>query len=402
VGKSFRVLMVAPTSFFLDYGCHIRILEEARVLQRLGCQVTIVTYHLGRNLPDLEIVRTRPTPWRADYEIGSSLHRLTFDLFLFWRVIGLLLRRRFDVIHAHLYDGALIGVVAGRTFGLPVLFDRQGSLTQEMIDHRFLNPKGPWYRWVRLLEERINHAADRIVTSTQLGAVQLERTSNCDSTYVRPLPDCANLEFFRPGLLTGDEVATRRQALGLPDGWPVVVYLGLLAPYQGTPHLLEAFRILKERGVEVALLLGGFPGEAHYRRVAADLEIGDRVVLTGQVPREQSAMHLALGDVAVAPKLSATEGAGKILDYMAMALPTIAYDTPQSREYMGSLGVYATPVGSPAALADRIQVLVEQPELRRALGEGLRRRAARHFSWERAGQQLVGIYQDLISNLPQV
>ncbi|RLC65314.1 MAG: glycosyltransferase family 1 protein, partial [Chloroflexi bacterium] len=46
--------MVAPTSFFLDYGCHVRILEEARVLQRLGHRVTIVTYYLGRDVPDLE------------------------------------------------------------------------------------------------------------------------------------------------------------------------------------------------------------------------------------------------------------------------------------------------------------------------------------------------------------
>ena len=57
--------MVAPTSFFLDYGCHVRILEEVRALQKLGHQVTVITYYLGRDLPDLEIVRTRPTPWRA-------------------------------------------------------------------------------------------------------------------------------------------------------------------------------------------------------------------------------------------------------------------------------------------------------------------------------------------------
>ena len=43
-----RVLMVAPTSFFADYGCHVRILEEARVLTRLGQQVTIATYYNGQ------------------------------------------------------------------------------------------------------------------------------------------------------------------------------------------------------------------------------------------------------------------------------------------------------------------------------------------------------------------
>ena len=56
--------MIAPTSFFSDYGCHVRILEEALVLQRLGKQVKIVTYHMGRPIADLDIVRTA----RARYD----------------------------------------------------------------------------------------------------------------------------------------------------------------------------------------------------------------------------------------------------------------------------------------------------------------------------------------------
>jgi glycosyltransferase involved in cell wall biosynthesis len=77
-------------------------------------------------------------------------------------------------------------------------------------------------------------------------------------------------------------------------------------------------------------------------------------------------------------------------------LPTVAFDTPVSREYLGSLGVYASPPGDPDALARAIQALVEQPDLRRALGEGLRQRALRHFSWDRAGRQLVRIYREVL------
>jgi len=79
-----------------------------------------------------------------------------------------------------------------------------------------------------------------------------------------------------------------------------------------------------------------------------------------------------------------------------MALPVVAFDTPVGREYLGSLGVYATPPGNAAALADSIQELVNAPELRRRLGQQLRLRAARHFSWERAGRQLETIYRELI------
>ena len=42
------ILMLAPTSFFSDYGCHVRILEEAAVLRERGHEYRVLTYHRGR------------------------------------------------------------------------------------------------------------------------------------------------------------------------------------------------------------------------------------------------------------------------------------------------------------------------------------------------------------------
>jgi glycosyltransferase involved in cell wall biosynthesis len=394
--ETYRILMIAPTSFFLDYGCHVRILEEARALQRLGQHVTIATYYLGRDLPDLEIVRTRPTPWRADYEVGSSLHKIAFDVFLGWTGLKTVLSRRFDLIHGHLHEGALIGYVLSRLRGLPLVADFQGSMTSEMVDHHFLDPDGPWYRWVRLLELRIAHMPDAILTSTQVTAHLLERDFECSSRRVYPLPDCVNLDFFRPDTLPLEEITRRRAALGIPPGRPVVAYLGLLADYQGTPLIVRAAQILKQRGVDVHFLIMGFPSVTYYRRMANDLGVRDRVTFTGKVPYEEAPAHLALGDLAIAPKLSATEGAGKILNYMAMSLPTVAFDNTVSREYLGSLGAYATPKGDPAALADSIAGLLDASGQWADLGAKLRDRVNRHFSWDRAGRHLLKIYRSVI------
>jgi glycosyltransferase involved in cell wall biosynthesis len=390
--------MVAPTSFFLDYGCHVRILEETRALQRLGQQVTIVTYYLGRDLPDLDIVRTRPTPWRSNYEVGSSLHKIAFDSFLAWTGVKTVLRRDVDLIHGHLHEGALIGHLLSRLRRLPLVADFQGSMTGEMVDHHFLDPQGPWYRWARLLEWRIAQLPDAIVTSTQMTALLLEQDFNCDDACVYPLPDCVSLDFFRPDVLDQAVVTRRRAALGIPRHRPVVVYLGLLADYQGTPHLLRAARCLKERGTLCHFLVMGFPSVDYYRKMAQDLGVADCVTFTGKVPYEEAPAHLALGDIAVAPKLSTTEGAGKILNYMAMELPTVAFDTPISREYLGTLGVYAAPVGDPAALARAIGGLLEVPARWRQLGRKLRQRVARHFSWDRSGRHLLKIYRSVLAD----
>ena len=90
VDTPLRVLSLAPTSFFNDYGCHVRILEEARALQALGHEVTVVTYHKGKDVPGLPIVRTAPTPWRSEYEVGSSRHKFVFDVLLGWKLLQVL------------------------------------------------------------------------------------------------------------------------------------------------------------------------------------------------------------------------------------------------------------------------------------------------------------------------
>ena len=396
MNKNLRILMIAPTSFFLDYGAHVRILEETRALQKLGHRVTILTYYLGRDLPDLEIVRTRPTPWRADYEVGSSRHKIAFDIFLSWTGLKTVLRRRFDIVHGHLHEGALIGYFLSRIQRIPLVADFQGSLTSEMVDHNFLDPEGPWYYWMRLLERRIDTFPDVILTSTTQAAVVLEEQFGCASSRICPLTDSVNVDFFHPDVLTPDEVAAQRAALGLPLGKPVVIYLGLLADYQGIPHLLQAARILKDRGREGYFLIGGFPSVSHYRQMAADVGVSDRVIFRGKVPRAKTPQHLALGDIAVAPKLSDTEGCGKILEYMAMELPTVAFDAPQNREYLGSLGAYAGSAGDPTALADAIASFLDDPQRRVELGRKLRERTIRRFSWDSAGRRLMAVYRSVI------
>lgn len=391
-----RVLMIAPTSFFLDYGCHVRILEETRALLKLGVQVRIVTYFQGRDWPGLDIVRCAPTPWRADYEVGSSVHKMAFDVLLFFKALQEAYRWRPDLIHGHLHEGALLGSVIGKLLRIPVLFDFQGSLTAEMVDHGFLKKESLFYYWWRRLEERIVELPQMMVTST-VHSADLVRNEFLRTENVYPLPDCVNLDFFSPTVLSAEERAQQRAALGIPEGRTVAVFLGLLTEYQGVPHLLEATARLRRQGYPLSVIVMGFPNVELYRQRAADLGLSSEdVVFTGKIPYEQAPQYLALGDFAVAPKISATEGSGKILNYMAMALPTVAFDTQVSREYLGDAGVLARPMGDVKALAEAMAFVLRNPVMAQQLGERLRARAAKHFSWDRMGRQLLVLYRRLL------
>jgi glycosyltransferase involved in cell wall biosynthesis len=175
----------------------------------------------------------------------------------------------------------------------------------------------------------------------------------------------------------------------------VIVYLGLLAEYQGLSLLLRAAQRVLKAEPDVYFLLLGYPGQAHYGAQAAALGIDARVLLPGRVPYEQAPDYLALGTVAVAPKLSATEGNGKVLNYMAMALPIVAFDAPVNRELLGDLGLYA-PHGDPDALGDALLAALRAGDAAQARGQALRARAA-HLSWETAAARLDAVYRRLVS-----
>ena len=140
----------------------------------------------------------------------------------------------------------------------------------------------------------------------------------------------------------------------------------------------------------------GFPAVESYRERAYNLGLAPQdVIFTGKIPYEQAPQYLALGDLSIAPKLSLTEGSGKVLNYMATSLPVVAYDTKVSREYLGDLGTYASPLGDVDALERCLKLLLVDSDLAQALGRQLRERARDHFSWEDTGGALMGIYQRL-------
>ncbi|MCB8927033.1 MAG: glycosyltransferase family 4 protein [Ardenticatenaceae bacterium] len=392
--RPFRILMIAPTSFFSDYGGHIRILEEAYTLQGMGHQVAIVTYYKGSDMPDLDIRRTAPLPWRPEYEVGSSRHKIAFDVYLAWQSLVEAIRFKPDVIHGHMHEGALIGGVLSKLLRRPLVFDFQGSMTAEMTDHNFLRKDGRLYRLAFRLENFINKMPQAILTSSIKATRLLEEDFQLAKDKLIPLPDCANHRRFDPERFSPEMKQDLRQRLGLPLDRPIVAYLGLLTDYQGVPHLIEAAARLKQAGEKCHFLIMGYPNVAHYQAVARQKDVADYVTFTGKVMYQNAPAYLSLGDIAVAPKMSTSEGSGKLLNYMALGQPVVAYDSAVHREYLGDLGVYA-PSGDVTAFTEAIATLLHQPEERVALGEKLRKRALQVYSWQKAGEHIVSLYKQL-------
>lgn len=393
---AYRVLMIAPTSFFLDYGCHVRILEEARVLQKLGHRVKIVTYPLGRNLPGLDIERALPIPFRPRHEVGPARSKLVLDALLALKTLQVAFRFQPDLLHAHLHEGALIGSVMARLWRIPLVFDFQGSMTSEMVDHRFIAPNGWLFKLAYNLEARIVHLPRVILTSSRNAARVLTEEFHVPPEKIVVLSDCVDAEAFAPveSAALALRVEALRARLHIPPTRRVIVYIGLLDEYRGTRVMLHAAARVLARGADAHFVIIGFPNLERYRALAHELGIAARVTFPGRVDYTDAPVWLSLGELALEPKMSATEAAGKVLNYMALGLPIVTFDLPVMREYLGEYGVYA-PLGDAEAFAEQILALLDDSERARALGHALRARAIQLFSWERAGRAIEDVYREV-------
>jgi glycosyltransferase involved in cell wall biosynthesis len=382
-----RVLMVAPTPFFGDRGCHIRILEEVRALRGLGVEALVATYPLGRDHPEVPTVRAPRVPWVRTLPVGFSPHRPYLDALLLGTTLRATRRFRPDILHGHLHEGAAIASVVGRLVGRPAVADLQGSVAGEMIAHGHLPARGPLPAALRRLERWVlNWPACLLPSSANFTQELLEvwrlpparvvlLADGIDPTFIRPRPAPDHL----------------REQLGLV-GKRVVLYLGVLTEYQGIDDLLLAWPAVMAAVPDAHLLIVGHPNVEHYRARAAELTPPGSVTLTGRVDYDKTPEYLALGDVGVSAKHVSTEANGKLLNYMAMGLPSVAYDGPVSRELLGEAGVFA-PMRDVPALAAALAALLRDPHEQKLRGQALRERVVTHFGWPALGRRLVDVYR---------
>ena len=381
--------MLAPTPFFADRGCHVRIYEEARALKKLGNSVEIVTYHIGRDLPGITSQRIAAIPWYAKLEAGPSWHKPYLDILLFFKALSVARRFKPDLIHAHLHEGAFIGIFLKKILRIPLLFDCQGSLTGEIVDHGFVG-KGSFaaaiFGW---LESFINKSVDTIITSSTPAADELVKSWGLPKRLVTAVTDGVNTdEFF------AFDKAAAREMLHLPEHLPVAVFLGLFNRYQGIDLLLEVVSLLKERGSRIHFLLMGFPDDK-YRRLALAAGIDDMITFTGKVDYAQAPQYLSAADVALSPKISLSEANGKLFNYMACGLPSLVFETPVNREILGDAGTYARFADS-VDFADRLEALLADAGRCAELGRRSREKAVTDHSWDARGEVLLHLYRKVL------
>ena len=389
-----KILSIAPTPFFSDRGCHVRILEETKALMKLGHDVTICTYHIGRDTDNINIKRIPNIPWYNKLEAGPSYHMLYLDALLLFRSLQITIKEKPDIIHAHLHEGALIGKLCSKLRNVPLVFDVQGSLSGEMAAHGFMKSKSLLYKIIFRLETIINNMSDAIITSSTNMAEILKNRFEVDEDKVFVIPDGVDTETFHPNF----DIKNLRKQLDIDNDKKIIVFLGLLNEYQGIDLLIESIPHVIKEVPNAHFLIMGFPNVEKYKKMAEELGVLDHITFTGQIDYSEAPLYLNLGDIAVSPKITLSgEGNGKIYNYMACGLPTVVFDFPTNREILGDTGVYVQTVDS-KSLAEEIIGLLLDEKKQDKLGLKVCEKAVNEYSWIKVGSTIMDVYQQIDVN----
>jgi glycosyltransferase involved in cell wall biosynthesis len=387
-----RILIIAPTPFFADRGCHTHIAEQAWALKRQHKDVLLTTYGIGRDLPGITTKRTPRFPWYKKESIGPSWHKFYIDIFLFYTTFKATWNFKPDIIHGHLHEGCLIGWVISRVFNIPLVFDCQGSLTGELLANDFIlaKPKILQKIWI-FIEKKIDHLPNIILAQSTEMRRELIEQFKVDPDKITMAFDGVNTHTFQPQ----KKDTTLLKKLNLPQDKTIIVYLGGLTTHKGIDTLLKAFSIIQTKHPDIYLLLMGYPNEHKYKKRARELGILDRTRITGRIRYEDAPRYLTLGDIAVAPKRTQTEANGKIYNYMAAGLPTVAFDTVVNRDILGDLGVYTNPEKDYQGLANAINLLLKDKNKQNYLAKTARATAVAKYSWDNVAKRIISAYKQI-------
>ena len=375
--------MIAACPFPWPRGTPIRIHRIAEAVARRGHAVHVVTYHLGEDLADPPFVvhRIRDVPAYRRTAPGPTVRKL----FQLDPMLAGLLRRlhqeiRFDLVHAHHYEGLLVASHALRA--TPIVYDAHTLLASELptyplgLPRRCIRAVAPW------LDRHLPRRADRIIAVSEAIRKALTTVGASAPERVHVIPSGVEWQRF-----PADPGTT-------PDG-RTVIFTGNLAPYQGVNLMLEAFARLHARRADVRLMIVTDSSFTPFEPLAQQLGVLAAVDLRRATFAQQPAL-LAAATVAVNPRVRCDGIPQKLLNYMAAGLPIATFESssgPLRHEVTG----LRVPDGDTAAMADAMDRLLTDRGLARTLGDAAREQARREFSWEQVAARVEQVYRDAIA-----
>jgi len=283
-------------------------------------------------------------------------------------------RQRIRHIHAHFaINAATVALVASRLLDITFSFTAHNSF---FIDRVILKEKVRGARFIIAISDFTRRFLISLVPGDNIGdKIHIVHCGLSPDDFVPPDPKPVN-------------------------GAPVLLFVAQLSERKGTPVLVEACRILAERGVSFrCVIVGDGPQRELVAQLVEQYALQEVVELAGVVFQEHLKKYLEQADVFVLPCVVASNGdmdgvPVSLMEAMAMEIATVSTDVSGIPELIedGVSGLLV-PEKDAVALADALQRLLKDKELCMRLGKHGRQKVLHEFDIDKTTAQVATLFE---------
>ncbi len=379
-----RVCIVLHADLFEPWPI-VRPMFEARVLRRLGREVTVFSWikDVASPLPEdevrdgLRIRRRKVAAPRGFLGRTVGFRRITKQ---FAEEIGSL---RPDAIICHDLEMLWASVRAGRALRIPVLYHAHEDWPAMVSERSRL--EGLLFG---LLERRLVRSVDHIYVAGEERARRYRRWGKA----VTVIYGAKSLSEMPP-VSEADRLAIRAAAGYAPTD-AVVGIAGSLGRDEAVPAVLDALALLPGN-VKLYIIGGGERKVAETKALVEARGISSRVSFTGRLPTPEYLRQTAAIDLGLALYFPTTTNQTtvvplKLFDYMGLGIPILGSDFEELRQIITktcACGATTDPQ-NPEAIRRAVEALLRDPEGRRAMGMRARECFRTRFCQERQEEAL--------------
>jgi glycosyltransferase involved in cell wall biosynthesis len=370
----------------VDLSLRYLLLNQLRSLQQEGYNVVGISSP-GEDISVVEAagIRHISIPMTRNFTPLADLASL-------WKLYRVMRRERFTLVHTHTPKPGLLGQLAARMAGVPIVVNT-------IHGFYFHDQMPPFWRRFYIIMEQISALCSDVILSQNREDLQTAiRERICAPGKIKFLGNGIDLVRFDRTRLDDRALATKRRELGIPMGTLVIGFVGRLVREKGILELLQAARLLLQKLPGVRLLIVGpadrEKNDALTPAIAREYGVADACVFTGL--RNDMPELYAVMDIFVLP--SHREGFPRSpMEAAAMGVPCIVTDIRGCREAVeqGRNGVLVAQ-GDVDALANAISGLLADPEKARQMGEEGRRMALERFDERSVFEKVKAEYARLL------
>ena len=356
----------------IDFSLRYLLLNQLKSIQQEGYEVVSIS----ASGPDVSVVEAVGVRHIA----VPMTRRVTplADLRSLWQLTRMLRRERFTIVHCHTPKAELLGQVAARLAGAPVVVDTFRGIYYRPDMHLL------WRRLFILMARLAAGRADLVLSQSKEAMEMAVREGICPPDKIKLLGNGIDIRRFNRHRLKPAQVARLRQSLGIASDAPVVGFVGRLVREKGILELLQAGQAIRKQFPDVRFLVVGpiddEKPDALTPAIAQEYGLADAFIFTGlrnDMPELYGLMDLF---VMASHRESFPRSP---MEASAMGVPCVVTDIPGCREAVEhERNGLLVPLGDVEALAEAVITLLVDKEKARGMGETGRQMAEERFDEE--------------------